>query len=123
MTNTRPPEQPTFLLCMSAKSNAFHVDVTEEHVTAVLKSPSDGPYNEVISPAHSAVLAYTDAMTVSVIVPDAVYTQLKEHFNEREVVEITATIAAYNCVSRFLVALDVGETNSHSGPKEGSATS
>ena len=32
-------------------------------------------------------------------------------FGERGVVEITATVAAYNCVSRFLVALDVGERN------------
>jgi hypothetical protein len=30
---------------------------------------------------------------------------------DREVVELTATVAAYNCVSRFLVALDVGECN------------
>jgi len=28
---------------------------------------------------------------------------------EREMVEVTATVAAYNCVSRFLVALEVGE--------------
>jgi alkylhydroperoxidase family enzyme len=58
---------------------------------------------------HLAVLAYVDAMTVSVAVPDAIFERLRQHFNDREVVEITATIAAYNCVSRFLVALDVGE--------------
>ena len=56
-----------------------------------------------------AVLAYTDAMTIGVKVNNEIFGELKRHFNEREVVEITATVAAYNCVSRFLVALDVGE--------------
>jgi alkylhydroperoxidase family enzyme len=64
------------------------------------------------------VLAYTDAMTLDVRVPDAVFAELKKHFSEQEVVEITATVAAYNCVSRFLVALDVGETNGQSGPEK-----
>lgn len=56
-----------------------------------------------------AVLNYTDAMTRNIKVPDPIFTGLRQWFNEREIVEITATIAAYNCVSRFLVALDVGE--------------
>lgn len=58
---------------------------------------------------HWAVLEYTDAMTLGCIVPEPVFERLKGLFNEKEVVEITSTIAAYNCVSRFLVALDVGE--------------
>ena len=65
------------------------------------------------------MLAYTDAMTLDVRVPDEVFAALKDLFSEREVVEITATVAAYNCVSRFLVALDVGERNAQTGPKEG----
>ncbi|UKZ52077.1 hypothetical protein TrVGV298_005847 [Trichoderma virens] len=44
-------------------------------------------------------------------VEDETFALLKQHFNDQEVVEITATVAAYNCVSRFLVALDVGEKN------------
>ena len=56
-----------------------------------------------------AVLAYTDAMTIGVKVSDDIFAQLKNRFDDRHVVEITATVAAYNCVSRFLVALDVGE--------------
>jgi len=58
-------------------------------------------------------------MTLDVRVPDEVFAALKDLFSEREVVEITATVAAYNCVSRFLVALDVGERNAQTGPKEG----
>jgi alkylhydroperoxidase family enzyme len=58
-----------------------------------------------------AVVDYTDAMTKSVSVPQAIFDELKAFFTDQEVVEITATVAAYNCVSRFLVALDVGEKN------------
>jgi alkylhydroperoxidase family enzyme len=58
---------------------------------------------------HLAVLEYTDAMTLGCIVPEPVFQKLKGFFSEKEVVEITSTVAAYNCVSRFLVALDVGE--------------
>ena len=66
---------------------------------------------EVLSRAYKAVLRYTDAMTRNVSVPERLFQEVKELFNEREVVEITATVAAYNCVSRFLVALNVGEAN------------
>ncbi|KAK1149381.1 hypothetical protein N8T08_006604 [Aspergillus melleus] len=61
--------------------------------------------------AESAVIKYTDAMTTAVTVPDEVFQELKGLFNDQEVVEITATVAAYNCVGRLLVALDVGEKN------------
>lgn len=58
-------------------------------------------------PAYDAVIAYVDAMTVSVEVSDHVVDALRAHYTESEIVEITATIAVYNMVSRFLVALDV----------------
>ncbi|KAJ4299660.1 hypothetical protein N0V90_004906 [Kalmusia sp. IMI 367209] len=58
-----------------------------------------------------AVLVYTDQMTIGVEVDDAVSAALKDVLDDKQVVELTATIAAYNCVSRFLVALDVGECN------------
>lgn len=64
-----------------------------------------------LTPEQRAVLAYTDAMTKTITVPEDVFEGLKALFDEKEVVEITATVAAYNCVSRFLVALDVGEKN------------
>ncbi|KAJ5444222.1 uncharacterized protein N7458_008094 [Penicillium daleae] len=64
-----------------------------------------------LSREQRAVVRYTDAMTRTVTVPDEVFGELKECFSDKDVVEITATVAAYNCVSRFLVALDVGEKN------------
>lgn len=57
--------------------------------------------------ADRAVLAYTDAMTKDVQVAAAVFNALRPHFDEREIVELTATIASYNLVSRFLEALQI----------------
>jgi 4-carboxymuconolactone decarboxylase len=54
------------------------------------------------------VLAYTDAMTRKIEVEGAIYDAVRQSFSDREIVELTATIAAYNLVSRFLVALEIG---------------
>lgn len=62
-----------------------------------------------LTPVRRAVRDYTDAMTLDVQVPPDVFDALREHFDERGIVELTITIGAYNLVSRFLVALDVGE--------------
>jgi alkylhydroperoxidase family enzyme len=87
-------------------------------VDAVLKSDPRSATPSL--PANlAAVLRFTDAMTLDVRVPDDVFGELKKHFSEREVVEITATVGAYNCVSRVLVALDVGERNVMNGPSKG----
>lgn len=56
---------------------------------------------------RTRVIAYTDAMTRDVHVPDALFDALRGDFTDAELVELTATVAAYNMVSRFLVALDV----------------
>lgn len=70
-----------------------------------------------LSEDEYAVLAYTDQMTIGVEVEDAVAEKLKGFLSDKQVVELTATVAAYNCVSRFLVALDVGESNGKSMKK------
>ncbi|KAI1748014.1 AhpD-like protein [Xylaria castorea] len=64
-----------------------------------------------------AVLRYADQMTRLVRVDEETFENLRRLCDEREVVEVTATVAAYNCVSRFLVALDVGERNG-TGPDD-----
>ncbi|KAL3708381.1 hypothetical protein TMatcc_006365 [Talaromyces marneffei ATCC 18224] len=87
-------------------SDALHVlklDTFEK-----LDSP-DLQGEQLLSASQLAALAYADQMTLSVQVGDDVFEKLKQHYNTREIVEITATVSAYNCVSRFLVALDVDE--------------
>lgn len=66
---------------------------------------------EGLSEAERAVVLYTDQMTVGVSVEDGVMEGVKKLLGDTGTVELTATVAAYNCVSRFLVALDVGECN------------
>lgn len=63
--------------------------------------------SRLFSEQDRAVLAYTDSMTKDVHVPDATFEPIGRLFNPREVTELTATIAAYNLVSRFLEALEV----------------
>jgi alkylhydroperoxidase family enzyme len=77
--------------------------LTEAQVEA-LKA---GREPEGLTEIDRAVLAYTDAMTRQVRVPDAVFDAVRKRFDERGVVELTATIAGYNLVSRFLEALQV----------------
>lgn len=57
------------------------------------------------------MLRYADAMTREIAVSDELFGEVRRWFDEKEVVELTATVACYNMVSRFLVALDVGEQN------------
>ncbi|MGC9667567.1 carboxymuconolactone decarboxylase family protein [Planosporangium sp. 12N6] len=71
---------------------------------AVLRGGGDPA---VLAPAQRAALAYTDAMTRDVEVPDALFDVLGEHFDQRQIVELTATVGAYNLVSRFLVAMQI----------------
>lgn len=59
--------------------------------------------------ADLAVLAYADAMTRSVQVPDAVFEAVRAHLPPGELVELTATVGGYNMVSRFLEAMDIHE--------------
>lgn len=53
------------------------------------------------------VLALTDQMTRDIEVEDALMARLTRRFDAQGLVEIVATVAAYNMVSRFLVALNI----------------
>ena len=63
---------------------------------------------DVFSPLEQLVLELADAMTREVQVPDALMQRVRAQFDARVTVELVATIAAYNMVSRLLVALHVG---------------
>ena len=87
-----------------------------QHVPFALKdgctqAQIDAVRSDVSSPLFTerdrAVLSYTDAMTRNIRVPADVFERVRAEFPERELVELTATIAGYNLVSRFLEALDI----------------
>lgn len=65
------------------------------------------PDSTLFDDRERAVLAYTDAMTRQVQVPDPVFAEVARHFAPPLLVELTATVAAYNMVSRFLEALQI----------------
>jgi 4-carboxymuconolactone decarboxylase len=82
---------------------ALKEGLTSEQVTAVANwQPS-----KLFSNQQRALLAYTDAMTRDISVPDAVFAEIRKHFSERQVVELTMLIGAYNMLTRFLKALQV----------------
>lgn len=57
------------------------------------------------------LLRYVDCMTLNINVPRELFDDVRVWYDEEQVVEFTAIVASYNMVSRFLVALDVGEMN------------
>jgi alkylhydroperoxidase family enzyme len=54
-----------------------------------------------------AALAYADTMTRDITVPEAVFAEVKRHFNAREIVELTVLIGSYNMNARVVQALEL----------------
>jgi alkylhydroperoxidase family enzyme len=67
----------------------------------------DWPASPFFSAAERAALAYADAMTRDVVVPDAVFAALRPHFDERRILELTVLIGTYNMHNRVMQALAV----------------
>lgn len=91
----------------------FEYDAHVPHARAA--GVSDGKIDAVrqdvlsdeFAPLERLVLELTDAMTRQVVVPEELMSRLQQHFDPKGVVEVVATVAAYNMVSRLLVALNV----------------
>jgi len=82
---------------------ALKEGLTPEQVDAVANwQPS-----KLFTEQQRALLAYTDAMTREIAVADGVFADVRKHFTERQVVELTMLIGAYNMLTRFLKALQV----------------
>ena len=78
---------------------------------AFCKSPAQAPQG--LAGDEALVARYAAQMTQQVRVDEDLFAQMKARFDTTEVVELTATIASYNMVARFLLALGVtpdGET-------------
>lgn len=74
---------------------------------AQLDALQDWEQSQAFSAEQRAVLDYTDAMTRQIQVPDDVFAAVSTRYEPPQLVEITATVAAYNMVSRFLEALQI----------------
>jgi AhpD family alkylhydroperoxidase len=77
--------------------------VTQDEIEALRKRGKPA----LFSGRDSALLAYVEAMTRDVEVPDAVFEDMRGYFNDRDVVEVTVLTAAYNMHTRVLKALDI----------------
>ncbi len=60
-----------------------------------------------------AALAYADAMTRDIAVPDQVFNDLRPHFSERQIVELTVLIGIYNMHTRVFTALAIDPEAHH----------
>jgi 4-carboxymuconolactone decarboxylase len=68
---------------------------------------ADWSPSNLFSEQQRALLAYTDAMTRDIEVPDAIFAEVRQYFSERQTVELTMLISAYNMLTRFLKAMKV----------------
>jgi alkylhydroperoxidase family enzyme len=62
---------------------------------------------EIGSPPIDAALAYASESTTEIRVSVECFAKVRAVFDASEIVELTATIGAYNMVSRFLEALEI----------------
>lgn len=86
------------------RPNALAAGVTPAQIAALDDWQQEA---HLFNETEQSALALTDQMTQHVQVDDAVWQQVELRWNEREIVELVATIASYNMVSRFLSALDI----------------
>jgi alkylhydroperoxidase family enzyme len=68
----------------------------------------DIPGGSALSAQQLLAIRMTDAMTVNLDVSDQLYEEVRRHFDAQGQIDLVATIAAYNMVSRFLIALKIG---------------
>jgi alkylhydroperoxidase family enzyme len=66
---------------------------------------ADWPISSRFSESERAALAYADTMTRDIVVPDEVFEQVRAHFDDRQIVELTVLIASYNMNARVMQAL------------------
>lgn len=74
---------------------------------AQLDALADWHASGLFTGQHRALLAYVDAMTRDIDVEDTTFHRLRGHYSERQVVELTIVIGAYNMHTRVLKALRI----------------
>lgn len=85
-------------------SHALKAGVTAAQIAALSDPQME---SDPFTPPQRAALAWTDAMTRDIEVPDALHKELKRHFDDRAVVEITVLAGAYNMHTRVARALRI----------------
>lgn len=86
-----------------------HAGLDDQHLAAIRAAEPGAP----LSPLQRLVIACTDAMTRHVRLPQPLFESLRRHLADRQVVELITTVAAYNMVSRLVVALEIASPAAH----------
>ena len=84
-------------------SHALQAGLSAEQVAAL----GDWVNSSLFSAPQRAALAWTDAMTRLINVPDTLHNELQRHFDDQAVVEITVLAGAYNMHTRVARALRI----------------
>jgi alkylhydroperoxidase family enzyme len=90
-----------YVLRQHVPSLALAEGLTLEECSELQSWQTSGRFSE----SERAALAYADTMTRDIVVPDAVFDEVKKHFNDREIVELTVLIGSYNMNARVMQAL------------------
>ncbi|CAO1621246.1 unnamed protein product [Sympodiomycopsis kandeliae] len=135
------------ILRVAARNNAAFEWIHHEHVARKAGVTTEqlgriGNLNQSLtnsgpgqlSALQAAAVRYADAMTANVNVKDSIFEQLQSELSKaqggsdasqdeqsirQKMVEATGTVAVYNMVSRFLVALDIDDRASQPVPVPG----
>jgi alkylhydroperoxidase family enzyme len=76
--------------------------------TELLRNPdAAAKKSDVFDEEEIATILLATEMTRDVRIKDETFAKCRKLFNDTEVVELVATVAAYNMVSRFLVAMNL----------------
>jgi alkylhydroperoxidase family enzyme len=74
---------------------------------------------ELFTELERSALEYSEAMTRDVHVPRVVFDRLSSLLEQRQLLELTVTVAAYNMVSRVLEALEIRPEDGSGDPHGG----
>jgi 4-carboxymuconolactone decarboxylase len=90
-----------YVLRQHVPSLALAEGLTLEECSELQSWQTSGRFSE----SERAALAYADTMTRDIVVPDVVFDEVKKHFNDREIVELTVLVGSYNMNARVMQAL------------------
>lgn len=79
------------------------LNVPERQILEIEEFETSDAFNE----RECLMLRYTELVTRDEAVDDTLFNALREHFSDREMVEITFCIGNWNCVSKFALALQL----------------
>ena len=99
----------TYVIKQHVPELALAEGLTEAECAAAADWRASGLFDE----RERVALAYADAMTRDVAVTDAVFADIKRHFGERQIVELTVLIGTYNMQTRVLRALEIDPEPHH----------